>query len=91
MTYAEFHISLFQIADMWCDGVCADEYVALLELVLDAVSFQSDGGRRKFRAIEGAMCATAPCVTQTHRLGRSTCDRRYFTPQQRRGATQRCD
>ena len=53
MTYPEFHISIFQIADMWCDGVSADEYVALLELILDAVSCPSGGGRREFRDIEG--------------------------------------
>ena len=53
MTYALFHMSIFQLADMWCDGVEPTEYVSLLELLLDAISYplSESSGRRKYRAL----------------------------------------
>lgn len=53
MTYPLFHMSVFQIADMWCEGVSAAEYVALLELLLDSVSRPNESGRREYKTLSG--------------------------------------
>ena len=70
--YPQFHISMFQIADMWCGGVDAQEYVSLLEIVLDAVSVQ--GGtmpnRREYRDMDRTPYSSSLCFQNapTHRL-----------------------
>lgn len=56
LTFKMFHMSLFQLADMWCDDIDAAEYTAFLETLLNAIAVESDDGELEFRRIKGTPC-----------------------------------
>ena len=44
MTFADFHQSVFELADMWTDGCEESDYTAFLVQLLDAVCTPARGG-----------------------------------------------
>ena len=53
LTFKMFHMSLFQLADMWCDDIDAAEYTSFLETLLNAIAVQTDDGELEFRRMKG--------------------------------------
>ncbi|OQR96573.1 hypothetical protein ACHHYP_15129 [Achlya hypogyna] len=43
LDYEMFHLSLFELIDLWCDSVDATDYIHLLYAILDSISFVENG------------------------------------------------
>ncbi|ETV85537.1 hypothetical protein H257_03249 [Aphanomyces astaci] len=51
LAYNAFHLSLFELVDLWCDSIHVDDYISLLYLILDGISRVEDS-TFKLRALE---------------------------------------
>ncbi|KAF0683783.1 Aste57867_24167 [Aphanomyces stellatus] len=38
LTYNNFHLSMFELVDLWCDSIQAEDYVSLLYLILEGIT-----------------------------------------------------
>ncbi|OQR92928.1 hypothetical protein ACHHYP_03098 [Achlya hypogyna] len=46
LEYEMFHLSLFELIDIWCDSLDADDYVNLLYLILNGITHHQSGSFR---------------------------------------------
>ncbi|ETV95047.1 hypothetical protein, variant [Aphanomyces invadans] len=51
LSYAEFHLALFELVDIWCDSIHVADYISLLYLILEGIT-RVDSATFKLRPLE---------------------------------------